>query len=76
MKRLVVLGLLGLGISALGLAQGPKGPPPPPPPKKGPVQMPEGTAYELPYFILGAAALGLWGWHRSKTRKGMGPDRV
>jgi hypothetical protein len=67
MKRLLALGLLVFGFAALGLADGHKdhdkdrgkG-------KKDPVSMPEGTAFELPYFVLGAASLGLWRWRHPK----------
>jgi hypothetical protein len=77
MKRLLVLGVLVFGITALGPAQSGNG--------NGncdgngngngggngcPVQMPEGPAFELPLFLLGAASWGVCR-HYSKTRKGM-----
>jgi hypothetical protein len=37
--------------------------------------MPEGPAFELPLFLLGAAAWGVWR-HYSRTRKGMDSQRV
>jgi hypothetical protein len=77
MKRLLVLGVLVFGITALGLAQNQGG--------NGngncdgngngcPVQMPEGPAFELPLFIVGAASWGLWRRH-SRTRKNVNPAR-
>ena len=78
MKRLFGLGVLVFGITALGLAQNGNG--------NGnctgngsngngngngcTVQMPEGTAFELPLFLLGAASWGVWR-HYSETRKSM-----
>ena len=77
MKRLLVLGVLVFGITALGLAQNQGG--------NGngncdgnengngngngcPVQMLEGPAFELPLFLVGLASWGLWRRH-SRTRK-------
>ena len=61
MKRLFVLGVLALGVSTFALANpgngngnGPKG---------KPVPMPEGMAWELPLFVIGA---GLWSLYRQR----------
>jgi hypothetical protein len=78
MKRLLVLGLLLFGITALGLAQngngqggngnGQGG-------NGGTVQMPEGPAFELPYFLVGLASWGLWR-RRSRIRKNVNSGQV
>jgi hypothetical protein len=85
MKRLLGLGVLVFGITAVGLANNGNG--------NGncngngnngngngnngngngngcPVQMSEGPAFEFPLFLLGAASWGVWRQY-SKTRKGM-----
>ena len=69
MKRLLVLGLLAFGFTALGLADGHKGNDKGGKGKKDPISMPEGTAFELPYFLLGAASWGLWRWRHPKPLK-------
>jgi len=68
MKRLLVLGLFVLGITALGSAgqngnnQG----------QNDSFPMPEGPPFEFVYGLLGAASWGLWRWRHSKTRNGVG----
>lgn len=41
----------------------------------GPVQMPEGPAFELPLFLAAAASWGLWR-HYSRNRKSIDSDQV
>jgi hypothetical protein len=77
MKRLIVLGVLAFGIVGFGLAngsgqgnnggqgqngnsQGQNGN------SGNPVPMPEGPAFELPYFLLAAASWGLWRYSRNR----------
>jgi hypothetical protein len=68
MKRLVLLGALGFGLSGLGSGQNNQGQDNN---NQGHnvVTMPEGTVVELPLFLGG---LGLWFWsrHRSATKLG------
>jgi len=73
MKKLLVLGVLMLGISGLGLGQnnnnqdqdnnnqGQN--------SGGKVAMPEGTVVELPLVIGG---LGFWFWWRHRSRSNLG----
>jgi hypothetical protein len=67
MKKLLVFGVLVLGFSTLALAdpgngkaRGKNGDPPG---KHDSVAMPEGMAFELPLFVIGA---GLWSMYRQR----------
>jgi hypothetical protein len=68
MKKLVLLGALGFGLSGLGSGQNNQG-------QNGNnqgqnvVAMPEGTVVELPLF-LGGLGLLFWSRHRSATKLG------
>ena len=82
MKKLIVVGVLVFGVATLGWAngngnsqgqngngQGQNGN------GGNPVQMPEGLAFELPYFLLAAASWGLWRRY-SRNRKDVGSGEV